>query len=68
MSSYRSKKGSQRSKRKMASQNRKSNSKDEIRRNLQRVYDEALQEEIPNEFIEMIARLKAEKDAKSDDK
>lgn len=68
MSSYPSKKGSQRSKRKMASQNKKSNSKDEIRRNLQRVYDEALKEEIPNEFVEMIARLKAEKDAKADDK
>lgn len=50
----------------MVSDKKKSNANEQIRQNLQRVYDEALSDEIPNEFIEMIERLKAEKKAKSD--
>lgn len=48
----------------MVSDSKKSNANAQIKQNLQRVYDEAFAEEIPNEFIEMIARLKAEKEAK----
>lgn len=51
---------------KMASDSKKSNANAQIQQNLQKVYDEALQEEIPNEFLEMIERLKAQKKAKSD--
>ena len=50
----------------MVSDNRKSNAKEQIRQNLRRVYQEALDEEIPSEFMELIERLKAEKKAKSD--
>lgn len=50
----------------MVSENRKSNAKEQIRKNLQRVYQEALEEEIPSEFMELIERLKAEKKAKTD--
>ena len=53
---------------KMAFDKKKSNSNAQIKENLRRVYEEALDEEIPNEFIEMIARLKAEKEAKTDEK
>lgn len=52
----------------MASDSKKSNANAQIKENLQRVYDEALNEEIPSEFIEMIARLKAKKQSKSDEK
>ncbi len=50
----------------MVSDGKKSNANEQITENLKRVYEEALQEEIPSEFIEMIERLKAEKKAKSD--
>lgn len=51
---------------KMVSDKKKSTANAQIKENLQRVYEEALSEEIPSEFIEMIERLKAEKKAKPD--
>lgn len=45
----------------MVPKDRKSNVNQQIRENLQRVYQEALDDEVPREFIEMIERLKAEK-------
>lgn len=48
----------------MASDDKKSKVISQIRENLQRVYDEALKEEIPPDFLEMIERLKAEKEAR----
>lgn len=53
---------------KMVSDGKKSNANEQITENLKRVYEEALQEEIPPRFIEMIERLKAEKKANSDAK
>ncbi|MEM6891917.1 MAG: NepR family anti-sigma factor [Pseudomonadota bacterium] len=50
----------------MVSDKKKSNADELINENLQRVYEEALNEEIPDEFLEIIARLKSEKQAKSD--
>jgi hypothetical protein len=53
---------------KMGPDKRKSNANRQIQENLRRVYEEALSEEIPSEFIEMINRLKKEKEARSDGK
>lgn len=53
---------------KMVSDNEKSSANAQIRKNLQRVYDEALEEEIPSEFIEMIERLSAQKRAQANGK
>ena len=52
----------------MGSDNGKSNVNKQIQENLQRVYDEALADDLPEEFVRMIERLKAEKKAKSNDK
>lgn len=56
----------------MAHASGKSNIKGQISENLKRVYDEAFDENVPDEFAQMIERFKAEKaklDAKkSDDK
>ncbi len=49
----------------MVPDNRKSKAKDQIKKNLQRVYDEALDEELPKEFEELLTRLREQK-AKSD--
>lgn len=40
----------------------------QIMENLQRVYGEALQDDLPEEFAKLIERLKAEKKAKPDGK
>ena len=50
----------------MVSKSKKSNVNDQIRENLQRVFDEALNDEVPQQFIEMIKRLSKEKADKSD--
>lgn len=50
------------------SDSEKSNANAQIRKNLQMIYDEALDEEIPNEFIEMIQRLSAQKKAQANGK
>lgn len=52
----------------MGSETGKSNVNKQIQENLQRVYDEALADDLPEEFVRMIERLKAEKKAKSNDK
>ncbi len=52
----------------MVPKRKKSNVNDQIRENLQRVYDEALDDEVPQEFVEMIKRLAEEKATKSDGK
>lgn len=52
----------------MASDKKKSTANEQIRRNLQRVYQEALEDEIPSEFIEMIERLKSQKESKTNAK
>ena len=52
---------------KMVAENRKSNANKQIQENLQRIYEEALNEEVPSEFIEMIERLKEKKKARTDE-
>lgn len=49
----------------MASENRKSNVNKQIQENLQRVYGEALEDELPEDFVKMIERLKEQKKAGS---
>ena len=54
----------------MAQASRKSNIQQQISENLKRVYDEALEEDVPDKFADMIERFKAEKaklDAKKSD-
>ncbi|MDA8587034.1 NepR family anti-sigma factor [Rhodobacteraceae bacterium] len=45
----------------MASDKTKSSVKQQIEENLKRVYDEALQEDVPDELSDMIKRFQAEK-------
>lgn len=56
----------------MTSADGKSNIKQQIAENLNRVYQEALEDDVPDAFAEMIERFKAEKakldKAKTDDK
>ncbi len=56
----------------MTSAHRKSNIQQQITENLKRVYQEALEEDVPDAFAEMIERFKAEKakldKVKTDDK
>lgn len=50
----------------MASKHQKSNVKRQIDENLKRVYDDALSEDVPDKFLELIKKLKSA-EAKSDD-
>lgn len=52
----------------MVTESKKADVSDQIQENLQRVYQEALQDEVPSEFIELIERLKAEKKNSRHDK
>lgn len=52
----------------MASDGKNSNANEQIRENLRRVYEEALEDEFPQEFIELIERLADEKSAGPDDR
>lgn len=44
----------------------KSSVRQQIDENLKRVYDDALKEEVPDKFLELIAKLKADKDPEND--
>ncbi|WP_316649577.1 NepR family anti-sigma factor [Ovoidimarina sediminis] len=50
----------------MVSKRQKSNVRRQIDENLKRVYDEALNEKVPDKFLALIAKLK-EGEAKPDD-
>jgi len=50
----------------MASEIRKSNVNKQIQENLQRVYGEALDDELPEDFVKMIERLKEQKKGGTD--
>ena len=51
----------------MVPDSKKPSAKDQIKKNLQRVYDEAFEEDLPAEFEQLLARLREEK-AKTDDR
>lgn len=51
----------------MVSDSKKSNANAHIQQNLQLVYNEAFKEKIPSEFIVLIERLRASKQAQSDE-
>lgn len=53
--------------RNMASRRPKSNVDRQIDENLKRVYDEALSEEIPPKFLELIKKLKEKGGERNDD-
>ncbi|SFN32995.1 hypothetical protein SAMN05216224_104154 [Thioclava dalianensis] len=48
----------------MAEEKSKSSIKDQINDNLKRVYEQALQEEVPDRFKDLLAQLKAKEDGK----
>lgn len=50
----------------MAPKSKKSTVKAQIDENLKRVYDDALKEEVPSKFMDLIARLKASESAKDE--
>lgn len=51
----------------MVSKSKNSSVNEQIKENLRRVYQEALDEEIPSDLAEMINRLAAAKDSKPND-
>ncbi|WP_098412618.1 NepR family anti-sigma factor [Thioclava sp. ES.031] len=48
----------------MADEKPKSSIRDQINQNLKRVYEEALQEEVPDRFKDLLAQLKAKEGEK----
>jgi len=48
----------------MADEKSKSSIKEQINANLKRVYEEALQEEVPDRFKDLLAQLKAKEGGK----
>jgi hypothetical protein len=48
----------------MADEKSKSSIKEQINENLKRVYEEALQEEVPDRFKDLLAQLKAKEGGK----
>jgi hemerythrin-like domain-containing protein len=48
----------------MADEKAKSSIKEQINENLKRVYEEALKEDIPDRFKDLLAQLKAKEDGK----
>lgn len=52
----------------MAQKRKKSNVDRQIDESLKRVYDDALNEEIPDKFLELIAKLRASGSEADDDK
>ncbi|MEX3016152.1 NepR family anti-sigma factor [Gymnodinialimonas hymeniacidonis] len=52
----------------MASDSKKSRVEQQIDENLKRVYDDAMKDELPDRFLDLIAQLKASEGAAKDGK
>ncbi len=52
----------------MASDSKKSRVEQQIDENLKRVYDDAMKDELPDRFLDLIAQLRAKEGAEKNDK